>query len=407
LRTSLDARRALKAGAIGVLAWCCGRGAVADPPTAPESTAPAAPTGNFFSSLKQALKQDLNYEVVRGHFDVGSPPATHRFYCLIDPRNGKSEEYAVAGETFLRPDGMTGIKAGAVSPDSCAKAEEQGILVTTGYVLKLAANTSAAAKPPAPLVRSPSPSPSPSPKWTVETSIDVAGIELGMSTDQVRAILKSKLPSDYYESTGTLPNVDQSSGRFINLIEAWTAAQSGGESYKIMFTPVPGRERAMAIVHAVKYSTAEAPDWTSLQSALVTKYGGYTLPADLPESPTWRLQSGGNMLTGDTCERRGLLDDLVKAEFGDTPPQNLALRTTSEEFRLQTEQCGVAIVTEDHVIANRDASPQDRIIAQFTVTAYSPSICLEGATTAMQVMRTAGVSAVNPQSTHSRQPPRL
>ena len=114
-----------------------------------------APTGNFFSSLKQAFKQDLDREVVRGHFDVGSPPDVHRYYCLVDAKTGKREANGVAGDPVLRRDGMTGIKAGAVSFYTCANAEQQGILVTTGYTLSEGLRSKVAAAPPA----SPAPPP--------------------------------------------------------------------------------------------------------------------------------------------------------------------------------------------------------------------------------------------------------
>jgi pyruvate/2-oxoglutarate dehydrogenase complex dihydrolipoamide acyltransferase (E2) component len=137
-------------------------GALADP-QAGEAQTPA-PTGNFFSSLKQAFKQDLDREVVRGHFDVGSPPDAHRYYCLVDAKTGKGETNGVAGEPVLRPDGMTGIKAGAVSFYSCVNAEQQGILVTTGYTLSQGLRGKVAAAPPAsPTPASPAPPPAASP----------------------------------------------------------------------------------------------------------------------------------------------------------------------------------------------------------------------------------------------------
>jgi hypothetical protein len=150
-----------------------GCAALADP-QAPEGNGAAAssaagdaqtpaPTGNFFSSLKQAFKQDLNRDVVRGHFDVGSPPDTHRFYCLVDAKTGKSESNGVAGELVLRSDGMTGVKAGAVSFYSCVTAEQQGILVTTGYTLSPSLRSKVASAPPAPSASSAPPaSPAPS-----------------------------------------------------------------------------------------------------------------------------------------------------------------------------------------------------------------------------------------------------
>jgi len=116
---------------------------------------PPAPSGNFLSSLKQAFKQDLDNEVVRGHFDVGSPPDSHRYYCVVDPKTGRREENGVGGQPFVRRDGMTGIKSGAVAFFSCFDAERQGLLVTSGYVLSAgtkAAMTAAAVEPKTPVI---------------------------------------------------------------------------------------------------------------------------------------------------------------------------------------------------------------------------------------------------------------
>jgi len=111
--------------------------------------APASePKGNFLSSLKQAFRQDYDHEVIRGHFEVGSAPDVHRYYCLVDPKTGKSESNGVAGTPYRRPDGMTGIKGAAVAFYSCSDAEQRGTLVTDGYSL---AGVSARIVPPAPL----------------------------------------------------------------------------------------------------------------------------------------------------------------------------------------------------------------------------------------------------------------
>jgi hypothetical protein len=132
--------------AVGLLLFCGGHsGALAEPPPGTETGASAspspsdaqssAPKGSFLSSLKQAFSEDFDQEVVRGHFDVGSPPDTHRYYCLVNTKTGKREINGVAGQLFVRADKMTGIKGPAVAPLSCADAEQKGILVTTGYVL--------------------------------------------------------------------------------------------------------------------------------------------------------------------------------------------------------------------------------------------------------------------------------
>jgi hypothetical protein len=383
-------------------------GAAGDPPA-------ETPTGGFLSSLKQAINKDFDHEVVRGHFDVGEGPEAHRYYCLVDAKTGKRESNGVVGQPFIRPDGMTGVKGGAVSFYSCANAEQRGTLVTTGYVLSAAAAAGIASVSPA----SPAPRPAelpapqsappenapPAARGIAEGSVDVAALRLGMSPDQVRAVLKSKNLLDYHESAQIL-NEDPATraqlpagGRFVNTMAAWTSAQRGdasvadGESYEIMFTPVPGNERVMSIVHSVSYSTENAVPEMAFASGLVKKYGGYT-GADLPNSPTWRTQRGNDVQVGDSCNRRAVVGGLRELDAGTRATQNLALKTTPEEFQYQIDHCGVAIVTEDHV-ANGSGPRQDRTIARYTVTAYSPSIGLDGVVTAMQLMQTARNTADN------------
>jgi hypothetical protein len=127
--------------------------ALANPQTGTESAAsatpsssdgpPSLPQDSLFSSLKQAFNKDFDHEVVRGHFDLGSPPSARRYYCLVDPKTGKRESNAVLGQTIPLPGGMTGIKDSSVSLYRCADAEKQGLLVTAGY----AAGADAGSKP--------------------------------------------------------------------------------------------------------------------------------------------------------------------------------------------------------------------------------------------------------------------
>lgn len=414
-----------------VLSLVGGSGALADPPAGAQTGASAAsassdaqtslPQQNFFSSLKQAFNKDFDHEVVRGHFDIGSPPNEHRYYCLADPKTGKREPNGVLGEPVPVADGMTGIKGSSVSLYSCDNADKQGMLVTTGYVVKGGAGRAIAppsqAQIPPAQTQMPSQAQIPTPAQipagvpaladVSPDKVDVAGVKLGMSPDEVRAILKSKKLWTYYESTETLGQIDSAKdaqqpiagGRFVNVIATWTAPPSSsagdargedGESYEVMFTPVPGKERAMAIVHSVGYSPANAVRETALQRGLVKKYGGFAASDDLPGSPTWRFQSGGNVQVGDPCNRRGIFGGLSGLNVGTATRQNLALKTTLDEFRFQMDRCGIAIVTEDHSTANGGAPREDRTVTRFTVTAYSPSIGLEGATTAAQLMQAAG-----------------
>jgi len=134
---------------MALAAVLCARAALAAEPSSAPPAPPvsAPPQSGLLSSLKQAFKQDIEHEVVRGHFDEGSPPQVHRLYCLVDEKTGQLQPNAVAGNPYQRPDGMTGIKGAAVSFSSCVSAEQQGLLVTSDYALKVAVRSETAPTP--------------------------------------------------------------------------------------------------------------------------------------------------------------------------------------------------------------------------------------------------------------------
>jgi hypothetical protein len=411
-------------------------GALADPSAGTEAGVSASPSTSdapkslpevsIFSSLQQSFKEkNIEVLVVRGHFDLGSPPNVRRYYCLINTKTGNREPNGVLGELVPHAGGMTGIKNIAVSQYSCADAQQQGMLITTGYGLSGAPDGTTA---PAVHAQTSTGVPTPPPVASVNkvdaspNQIDIAGVKLGMSPDEVRVVLKSKNLLDYNESAETLSYLDSTkgamqaipNGRFVNVIAAWTppspssasdSFEVDGESYEVMFTPVPGRERAMGIVHSVGYSPANAIHEIALESGLVKKYGAFSGSNDLPESPTWRVQSSGNVQVGDPCNRRGIFGGLGGLNVAKVARQNLALKGTPEDFRFQIDRCGVAVVTEDHFTANAGALRQDRLVTRFTVTAYSPSIGFEGAKAAAKLIQAAGGTVKKPDVSRAKDQP--
>ena len=160
------------ASCLVLLGWA-GSTALADPPQgAPGGTGnPSSQNhGGFLSSLKQAFGENVDREVVWAHFDVGSAPETHRFYCLVDPKTGKRAPNGVAGQPFTRPDGMTGLKTPAISPVSCSDAEQKGILVTSGYTVSMAAHGATGSVPAA------SATPTPIPKAAAAPAVAAASV---------------------------------------------------------------------------------------------------------------------------------------------------------------------------------------------------------------------------------------
>jgi hypothetical protein len=436
-----------------VLALTLGTGVAHAGDDSPANTPPKSlPQSGLFSSLKQAVKQGYDQEVVRGTFVQGTPPNQHRYYCLVDVKTGQKETNAVVGQPVPLPSGMTGIKADSVSLYLCADAEREGMLDMQGFLLTgpaARANASsapatnagsppaAASAPPAaaaragtaamPAVAAAAPvaaaalAPSPpaattaapaaadaaaaAPATLQTGAIDVAGVRLGMSADEVRAVLRSKRLREYRESAETLSTVDRTrtavlpikNGRFVNVIAAWTGPpmaaegnlEADGESYEVVFTPVPGHERVMAVIHTIGYSAPNAIRESVLESALARKYGGGSAAA-LTQSPTWRVLAGGRIEAGDACGRRATFGGLAALHAG-APRENAALKLGADELRSQVDHCGVALITEDQYAVNGGALREDRVVTRFTVTAYSPELALEGARAAAQLIGTGAV----------------
>ena len=385
---------AQRSAAALILVLGAGNAVLADAPGG--SSASAAPISlpqkNILSSIKESLRLDPERDVIRGYFDLGSAPNSHRYYCLLDTKSGRREPNGVLGSPVPLPGGRTGLKDDSVSLYGCDDAEKSGLLITAGYAPTASAGVAVA--PPLPVPNSSAASP---------REVDVAGLQLGMSLDAARASIKSKKLSEYKESTETLSYWDAKkgamrslvNGRFVNVIEAWTAAAAGdaaavgGEAYELMFTPVPGAQRVLAIIHSVRYAPADAVREIALEKGLVEKYGGYAQWSDLPDSPTWSFQRSGNMQVGDACRRRGMFGGLGGLNLANRSLENIALKTPSDELQFEVQHCGVAIVTEDHHTANGGALAADRLVTRFTVTAYSPSIALAGSKAAAQLIETA------------------
>jgi hypothetical protein len=235
--------------------------------------------------------------------------------------------------------------------------------------------------------------------------VDISGVRLGMSADEVRAVLKSKSLRDHNEWSENLSYRDAATGkmrpiangRFVNVIAASNLAsaaadadyETNGESFEVMFTPVPGHERAMAIVHTVGYSTANAVHESALEEGLIEKYGGFTGTGALPHSPTWLYQAGGTVTVGDSCGRRDVLGGLG-ALRASSSRENMALQRSTDELEFEVKHCGIAMVTEDHHTANGGALRGDRMVTRYTITAYSPMLAKEGAAQAETILRAAG-----------------
>jgi len=254
-------------------------------------------------------------------------------------------------------------------------------------------------------------------------NVDVAGIRLGMSVEAVRSVLRSKQPAEYVEYTAAL-GPESYRRRFVNVVAARSPFVSAsvsprggaaGEYYEVMFTPVPGGEVAMAVVHSVTYASDEAVSETVLDAALQKKYGGGAQPEERRSAATWRVQRDGSVQAGDACERRGVIASQEELKFGITERSNLALKTTLDEFQHQIDHCGIAIVTADRTGGGAPgvgapgvgAPAAGAPVAHLRVTAYSPLIGFEGVSAAAQVLGSLSSDASASEPRGTRTPPDL
>jgi hypothetical protein len=416
-------RGQLLAGA--VLAATIGAGpGLAQGPDQPDIGSRTLSQSSVFASVSQSWK-GADQDIVYGHFDLGSPPAVRRYYCLIDAHSGKREPNAVLGEPIVQKDGTTALHMSSVSLYACADAQRAGYIDTGGYQLTERAARALAASPIRPsqgpsgasttgaapaapaaplspaapaapaaaaaLMPAPASVPTPGAAGTASSlqggagAIEVAGVRLGMTGDEARAALKGRGLLNYCEALGltgasatSASDTGHPRARFLRRLQAWSAPDTAGdgESIEVLFTPIPGHEQAYAIVDTLAYAPARAIRQVALDEMLEKRYGGFS--GALPPSPTWRLQRDGRVEVGDECELRGLFGGM--REIGTVPVEAAApaLDTSVQELESQAQRCGIAIVTEDHVSTSGSASREARRITRVTLTAYSPAIALEG-----------------------------
>jgi hypothetical protein len=325
---------ALAASIFGTLATAPTR---ADPPdpasggsaSAADVASRSLPQSAVFSSVGQSWK-GADDDVVYGHFDLGAPPSTRRFYCLVDAKNGKREPNGVLGDLFVKKDGSTAIHMISVSLYTCVDALRAGYLETSGYKLtgKAASSIAASIKslaPAAPAATTASAAPTAAPTGapagtpagtpaaeqaaaaTAPAStaaapsagavapsavagavpggaasarregpgaIDVAGVRLGMSAEEARVAVKGRGLLNYFEAlgvgraAGAAPSegTAASGARFLSRIAAWSVSDAAGDGEAIEVLFTPAPGHERA--YAIVHSVGYASAHAVRQVAL-------------------------------------------------------------------------------------------------------------------------------------------
>lgn len=358
-----------------------------------DSSAPP-PKKGFLSSLGDSFKQAIDPKAVRGYFDA----AGQRYYCLVDTKTGANQDAAVQGLVTKLDNGSSTINTPTTTTLSCDKVEKLGKLML------MAGSTNM----PAPMGGAEQRAGAASTSTGIDVSalaIDVSGVKLGMSLDEVRAVLKAKGFGKYKEWTKTLAYMDQingggsrmiPNGQWVNVVATWIppppsqrgpSFTSDGESYFVEFTPVPGHERAILITHTVGYSTANAIRQSTLEDGLAKKYRDFprSTATGTPASPSWIFEAGG-AVHGDAAQACRLVaavpDELDIGERGNES-------TNSALAGGWPQRCGVAMVMAEQYVQNYNAALADRIVTRFSVRAYSTALAIEGRLAAAELVHAA------------------
>ncbi len=249
-------------------------------------------------------------------------------------------------------------------------------------------------------------------------SFDILGVRLGMSVAQARDAVKAHRLLNYKEDPTGLVFNDPVTGRetpvpngqFVSELETdsavpWNGAdhgrywdKAGGklEYLEVMFSPEPSHEKVVKVVHAVMFDVEKGKGIreADLVKGFEEKYG-VTLTPDmeqhvsvLHQAAAWSTVSPGKLSPskGQLCWTPAFLfpsgalgpDSWAQGGFTSTAQrQNEALRLDRPTTAKIGQECGVEIIGIGWNLANPSAPPDQRIVLDYYVAAYSAPLELQ------------------------------
>jgi hypothetical protein len=243
--------------------------------------------------------------------------------------------------------------------------------------------------------------------------IDVGGLKLGLTVSEVHTILEAKgLPqSKEYKmyltfrddgnagNSARLPNSD-----FVSEITAGTIIRNAGEDHEefnIHFSPNPGEERVVGIVHTVTYSPRNAIRLVDFENTIAQKYAEFrrSTDNDLPAARSWMLGLHGleELPPASPCSvysstgGRAMVALPVDRQPDGNLVLTLALSGTGFASRpWKTARCGpVELEVSGVTVQNQHAPLQARTITHYTVSIFSSSLADEGFAAAAKLTKAA------------------
>jgi hypothetical protein len=199
--------------------------------------------------------------------------------------------------------------------------------------------------------------------------LGIAGVRLGMTADEVRAVLKArKYPMREFQATlSYMDKVTQLPVHIPDSIFINTMVQTGPrtrgepvEKLRVYFSPAPGNERVVAVSHHVEYPRGREVREAALQKAFADKYG------ELPRNGA-RCRVNFSVHPAETDSRD------PKSPL----PPNYVLANHDRVLDLVRNDCGPQIIEIDWNTRDPSLPPEQRVVEEHTVSIVSVQLADE------------------------------
>jgi hypothetical protein len=212
---------------------------------------------------------------------------------------------------------------------------------------------------------------------------DLVGLRIGMTPDEVRAIIKSrgwgppaKPLNDYEEISKTLLFRDLSvggglvtapvpNGTFLNGLKAGGVRGDGStDHFNVVFTPVPGHERLISVQWHSGAADNKKPTFEVVENMMLAKYGRPTYSPPDPNAGWYYLWSyDSNGMLHPPGSMKGLDQSCA---YGADPKEGLlTLPRQDPQFAQRPAKCGTIVRSVN--IAFRAYTGRDTLVEGYVV----------------------------------------